>query len=112
MPPSHNLCQAPGLYRARPVMIQAIPYTTPQWPRLRFWLDNELGRHHYSRQDDELIIETFEGDHRGCLIDTGYMIVRGTIGEFYPVCDQAFQSKYELSGPGAYQPRHAAGGAA
>jgi len=93
-------------------MVQAIPYTSIEWPRLRFWLDCELGRHRYTRTGDELIIETFEGDHRGCLIDTGYMVIKGTIGEFYPVTAAAFASKYEPSGPTAHTPRHAAGGAA
>lgn len=76
-------------YRTKPCEIEAI-----QWKRnneKEIFDFTEGG--YYLNRDNDLIIETLEGDMRA---DVGDYIIKGLRGEFYPCKPDVFKKKYEL----------------
>lgn len=82
----------PGFYTKKPVTIQAIQFTDETRDALTAWLTAELDPALWRIRPGYLEIATLEGD-RDCPL--GYWIVKGTVGEFYPVHPDVFTRVYE-----------------
>lgn len=81
-------------YRKKPVVIEAYKYDgflhtimTPQW-----LIDAYVKRIVYYGEDDEVHIQTLEGDHR---VSLGDYIIQGVQGELYPCKPDIFEATYE-----------------
>jgi len=87
---------SPATYVARPVAITAMRFIDETINDVNRWLSAELGEGKFyitvSGTDVHLHIETREGE-----VDcpTGYWVVKGTQGEFYPCADDVFSFKYQ-----------------
>lgn len=86
-----------GLYRKKPVVIEAIQYTgegnvdgcgVPNW----LWdaLENKVAE--FTNGSDPLIIHTLEGNHTVSPMD---YIIKGVEGELYPCKPEIFKKTYE-----------------
>jgi hypothetical protein len=82
---------SPATYVALPVPVDAMQFTPANMLPLTRWLTAELGPGRFEISDTHLLIETLEGD-RDC--PPGYWVVKGTMGEFYPVHPDVFAAKY------------------
>jgi hypothetical protein len=76
-----------GLYRKKPVVIEAREWTGGNAVSLIDWIGDAA-----SQDGSSLIIHTLEGDHEASL---GDMIIRGVKGEFYPCKPDIFAATYE-----------------
>lgn len=83
-----------GLYRKKPVTIEAVPYL-PDDGEQRVVVTEFLAKSEWYFADDDtksLIIRTLEGDHR---CRPGDWIIRGVQGEVYPCKPDIFTATYE-----------------
>jgi hypothetical protein len=87
----------PATFTARPVQVQAMRYTQANWRALDRWLAAEGVNYEFTADGSHLVIGTLEGDSRDTTSSSGYWIVRGTQGEFYPVSPEAFAAKYGVT---------------
>lgn len=76
-------------YRTKPCEIEAVQWNGDNEQEL---LDFTKGDYYINR-DDDLIIETLEGDMKA---NIGDYIIKGLRGEFYPCKPDVFEKKYEL----------------
>ena len=75
-------------YRKKPVTIDAIKWTgNNKFDMFRFMRFN-----YYIDENDDLIIETLEGNMKA---DIGDYIIKGVNGEFYPCKPDIFHKTYE-----------------
>lgn len=81
----------PERYRKKPVVIEAIQYTSENVQALCEWLPFQL----IMSENDGLVIPTMEGEMTGSV---GDWIIKGIQGEFYPCKPDIFQATYELVG--------------
>ncbi len=79
-----------GLYRKKPVVIEAIRYFDGIQPG-ELAADAMAGRIRY-REDGTALIKTLEGD---MVAQSGDWIIRGTKGELYPCKPDIFADIYE-----------------
>lgn len=99
---------APALYDSVPVQIRAVRWdgSAPHAHYLISWVLEHGGRVHYRCNDDDkpcpdtdeghhLLVETLEGNMR---LDSGWWLIQGTEGEFYPCKDSVFRRKYQTAG--------------
>ena len=75
-------------YRTKPVEKEAIEWTGDYVAIMNFMKTHNR----YIDDNNDLIIETLEGNHKA---DIGDMIVRGLRGEYYPVKREIFDLTYE-----------------
>ena len=76
-----------GMYRKKPVVIEAIQWTGANAVELLDWIKPT------ARQErSSLIIPTLEGDHEASM---GDWIIKGVKGEFYPCKPDIFAATYE-----------------
>lgn len=80
-----------GLYRKRPVQVQAMRYDEANPEPLLHWLRNNAADYRFS-SDGALVIGTLEGYLR---VVSGAWVIRGLIGEFYPCDPYVFAETYE-----------------
>lgn len=81
-----------GLFRKKPVIIEAIhygPYTAPSLEVVQFLEENELG---FVCVTEGINIKTLEGT---MLASPGDWIIKGVKGEFYPCKPDIFDATYE-----------------
>jgi hypothetical protein len=79
-----------GLYRKKPVVIEAVqygPYSAPTVELVMF-----LEGSGATIGPEGITIPTLEGDH---LARVGDMIIKGVAGEFYPCKPDIFEKTYE-----------------
>jgi len=76
-----------GMYRKKPVVIEAREWTGGNAVSLMDW----IGEAAY-QDGPVLVIRTLEGDHEASL---GDMIIKGIKGEFYPCKPDIFAETYE-----------------
>ena len=75
-------------YKKKPVVIEAIQYTKENYGEC---LDF-CGESYYGNLNDDIIIETLEGQHKASL---GDYIIKGVKGEIYPCEPDIFEMTYE-----------------
>lgn len=82
-------------YRSKPVVIEAVRFdgTESAYEMVMAWGESFLRVHGFD--GTHMFIETLEGQRTA---HQGDWIIRGTIGEFYPVKDEVFRVKYEKVG--------------
>jgi hypothetical protein len=78
-----------GRYRKRPVVVEAIQFTGTNIEEIAELLGWEWDGEGSS---DRIIVETLEGDMTA---NVGTWIVRGVLGEAYPVQEHIFKQTYE-----------------
>lgn len=95
--PSHRQLSSGmvGLYRKRPLLIEAIQWTGENFGAVEAF--TEYANVHPETDAGALNVVTLEG-FKPCPV--GYWIVRGIKGEFYPVADTIFRATYEEVVPG------------
>lgn len=82
-----------GLYRKKPVVIEAEQFTKPEnyeYSKTKvcgFLVLEDINGDYF------MLIPTLEGTHKASV---GDWIVKGIVGEFYPVKDSIFKATYEL----------------
>jgi len=76
-------------YRKKPVVVEAIQFTGSMASKVE--IESEYERV-FNFQDGKLVIPTPEGD---LTAEKGDWIVRGTVGEVYPVKPEIFLTIYE-----------------
>ncbi len=77
-----------GLYRKKPVIIEAIQLTLLNFEEIEEFVGGDLGKNELS----ETVIATLEGAMK-CSI--GDFIIKGVNGEFYPCKPDIFEKTYE-----------------
>jgi hypothetical protein len=78
-------------YRSKPVEIDAVPWYGALAGLPGEWI--ATGKFEHRPGTGEVVISTLEGPARA---EAGeHYIVRGTVGEFYPVRRDIFEAKYE-----------------
>ena len=75
-------------YIKKPVVIEAIQYTKENYVECI----NFCGERFYGSLDDDIIIETLEGQHKASL---GDYIIKGVKGEIYPCKPDIFEMTYD-----------------
>ena len=97
----------PQLFRKKPVVIEAMPFTEETKNFVFHWI---TCNRYASWQDDgsgqtkpTIIIETLEGDHTAQL---GDWIIKGVKGEFYPIKPEIFAMTYEACEPSPVERTH------
>lgn len=85
-----------GKYRKKPVVIEAVQWTGNNYAEICRFTEMTLGRTRLTYSpygiSDQLIIPTFEGEHRA---NIGDFIIKGVKGEFYPCKPDIFEATYE-----------------
>lgn len=81
-----------GLYRKRPVVIEAVRWTGDN---IKEVLDFMKWRNADHDERNGLVIHTLEGNHHA---SPGDWIIKGVAGEFYPCKPEIFESTYEAVG--------------
>jgi hypothetical protein len=76
-------------YRKRPVVIEAVQFTTSSIDEVERFVGGDMGRD----GDGNTVIATLEGAMI-CSLDD--WIIRGIQGEFYPCKPDIFEATYEL----------------
>lgn len=76
-----------GHYRKKPVVIEAVQYTGPNFDEMETFVDGDA-----EFRDGELLIATLEGPLRAA---PGDWIIKGVKGEFYPCKPDIFEATYE-----------------
>jgi hypothetical protein len=76
-------------YRTKPCEIEAVLWNGENEKEIFDFTEGA----YYINRDNDLIIETLEGDMR---TDVGDYIIKGLRGEFYPCKPDVFKKKYEL----------------
>ena len=80
--------------RKRPVEIEAIEFTGWNWAECyQFMSDEPLFFPQELRFEEEIIIETLEGDMTAQVND---YIIKGVQGEYYPCKPDIFKETYDL----------------
>lgn len=78
--------------RKRPVVVDAFRYTGNNADAVASWVGADAA----VTLDGDLVIRTYEGDHRA---DPGDWVMRGTLGEHYPIRPAVFDSVYDEVAP-------------
>jgi len=81
----------PMRVRKRPLEVDAYPYDGTNAIDIAHWAGNNA----YITLRGDLIIRTYEGDHKA---EPGDYVMRGTRGEFYPIKPQIYADVYEPAG--------------
>ena len=98
-----------GLYRKKPVVIEAVQLCWRNWNEVCDFLGDIIGAHNPGRYSEEcsdacgeettagagwieITIPTLEGDH---VAKHGDWIIKGVKGEFYPCKPDIFAATYE-----------------
>lgn len=81
-----------GLFRKKPVAIEARRMTVFNIDELEHWCGGEVRNWHMSAKYRVISIPTLEGVMEARV---GDWIIRGVTGEFYPCRDDVFQMTYE-----------------
>jgi hypothetical protein len=76
------------IFRKKPVEIEAIQWTGENVKEIKNFVTQN---HHWL--DNELVIQTLEGDH---IALKGDFIIKGVKGEFYPCKPDIFEQTYDL----------------
>ncbi len=76
-----------GIYRKKPVVIEAFEFTGDNSARIIAWAYPRI-----AEEDGQLRIRTLEGV---MYADPGDWIIRGVEGEYYPCKDSIFEKTYE-----------------
>jgi hypothetical protein len=79
--------------RKRPLEVEAWPYDGTNAEPIVAWAGP---RNAYVTLRGELIIRTPEGDHAA---EPGDTVIRGLVGELYPVKPNAWAAGYDVLGP-------------
>lgn len=77
-------------YRKKPVEIEAIQFIGTDENKIE--LHNFMGFKYYIDENENLIIQTLEGNMKASL---GDFIIKGVNGEFYPCKPDIFEKTYE-----------------
>ena len=83
-------------FKTRPVEIEAMQFTggfSVDEMGVE-WGDEFAKVARYNDHMNTLLIQTLEGVH---IASIGDWIIKGTLGEFYPCKQKAFENKYELA---------------
>lgn len=87
-----------GLYRKKPVVIEAIQFTRNNFQEIRDFTGYNANTLTIERRIDGIascIIPTLEGQH---IATEGDYIIKGVNGEFYPCKPDIFEKTYEKVG--------------
>lgn len=76
----------------RPIEIQAYRYDGTNGAAIVRWAGSEA----YESFRGELVVRTLEGDH---VAQKGDWVMRGVLGEFYPMRPTVFDASYDELGP-------------
>ncbi len=79
-----------GKYRKKPVVIEAVQFTTHNTSELTTFLSRSDRGIRF--EQDCIFIDTLEGTHRADKMD---YIIRGVQGEYYPCKPDIFEATYE-----------------
>ena len=95
---SNNDGYAPGRWRKKPVVIEAMLLGHPgeRWQTVAGWSGATPVKAATGRHVAYLLIPTLEGDMRA---DFGDYVIRGVKGEFYPCKPDIFAATYEPAEP-------------
>ena len=74
-------------YKKRPAVVEAVCLTQSNKEEVKKWLETS-----YKERVEGLVITTLEGD---MLVFWGDYIVKGAVGEFYPVKRDIFHITYD-----------------
>lgn len=89
---------ARGLYRKKPVIVEARQLSRENGPELAAWSGGRwhslFGRGDRGEDISNVLLRTMEGEMRA---DLGDWIVKGTRGEFYPCKPDAFADTFEAA---------------
>lgn len=80
-----------GFYIKKPIMVEAIQYTGDNEEEILEFM-NHKGYFKDENKKQTLIIPTLEGDMRA---NIGSWIVKGAIGEYYPVREDIFYDTFD-----------------
>lgn len=86
----------PPRWQARPVTIEAMQYTPEDRDLVELWMTQQ-GCTWWRDNVDVVRVLTPQGSKP---VQEGEWLVRGTVGEWYPVADQVFRLKYRSTEEG------------
>ena len=78
-------------YRKKPIIVEAVQWTGDNYDEIFHFTQGKCYLA-YCCDDEELYIETLEGDMRA---KEGCFIIKGKTGEFYPCREEIFLETYE-----------------
>ena len=81
-----------GMYRKKPVVIEARQITPDTILDVYHWCGGEIGNRARAKQYWYIVINTLEGDHKA---NIGDFVIKGVQGEFYPCKPDIFALTYE-----------------
>ena len=83
-------------YRKKPVVIEAVQYSGDNRKEIRAWCGDSVCVNLTNISDDNLYIQTLEGEMTTNIND---WIIKGIRGEFYPCKPDIFEATYERVEP-------------
>ena len=92
------VCSNMGMYRKKPVVIEAIQYTGKNSAEIAEFMKVMIRTKTSPEEGNpsgKITIETLEGDMKASI---GDFIIKGVQGEFYPCKPDIFEKTYELVG--------------